>query len=233
MVELSYDEQGEAYADDAQVATVVWLQYDGDDPELEDHYLLMDRDKELGRGLAALGGKVEEQDFHEVELPEDISYDNPGLDQAAARNAHREAQEEADVDSIYDMEHIGRVTQVSREEGSFDEPWIIYHFTARTDEEPDSYEHREGELDWYHEDELPEQDYTLMHGEFVDNVREEEPFTAIVDDAHDVYHTFSPEYTPVNKVDGIRDWPEDVLEQDLVQAPEDLVDLLLGETDDG
>ncbi|MCJ7429487.1 MAG: hypothetical protein MUP66_03800, partial [Candidatus Nanohaloarchaeota archaeon QJJ-5] len=89
-----------------------------------------------------------------------------------------------------------------------------------TDEEPDSMEHREGDLAWYHPEELPDQSYAFRHDAFIENILEDEPFTALVDDIED-NGTFDEEATILHSTTGLMDWPdEDYLEQDLITAPE-------------
>lgn len=214
------------YLNEAKIATVVWLQYDGDREDLEDNYLLMERDKDLGSGLAALGGKVEQHDREQAR--EEHGTDDIDLDQVAEHNAYREAKEEAQIESLYDIDEIGRVYTVSRPGGTYDEPWIIYHFIAKTDDEPASMQHREGDLQWHHEDDLDENDYAFRQGAFISHIRDQAPFTALVDDIQD--DGYIDGESTIHTVDELLDWPdEDYLEQNLIEAPETVRDHYLGQ----
>ncbi|MDY6770973.1 MAG: NUDIX domain-containing protein [Candidatus Nanohaloarchaea archaeon] len=186
---LEFDD-GLAYRDGAQLATVVWVQYTGDDPDLSDSYLLMNRNKELGQGQwAGLGGKIEDQDF---DSSDEKLYTNDDIKEAAEENAIREAYEEAKI-GVQNTEHIGKVKRYTRPGSDQEKSWEIHHFIAETNDLPDSYEHREGELDWYKPDEMDELNFGMAHDEFIDNVRDRTPFTAWIDDLEGPYGVASDE----------------------------------------
>lgn len=214
-MDVRYDEEGTALATDAKLATSVWLEYDGDDPELQGQYLLIDRDKDLGRGLAALGGKVEIEDFTGVDVPDGPEYEAM-LEDVAANNARREGQEESGV-VVESVELVGKALRIGRSDGSFEDPWANYHFVGTVTEVPDEYGHREGDLDWYDPAEMREQEYAFAHGRFVEDVLERRPFSAVIDEVPS--DEGDQEY--FDRIQELQDWPRELLGRDPDQdAPE-------------
>jgi 8-oxo-dGTP pyrophosphatase MutT (NUDIX family) len=175
-------EDGQLYRDGATLATVVWIQYTGDKEPFQERYLLMQRDKDPGRGRwTGLGGKIEEQDLEDTTVSDASRDEHERLREGAYRNANREVAEEAGVD-VSAIDHLGMVSYRD-EEGS--DRWEIHHFVAETDDLPDRYNHREGELAWHPPEKLEDLDMGLGHDALVDNIRRDEPFMAIITDISD------------------------------------------------
>lgn len=219
MLDITFDREDDARLGDAKTATVVWLRYDGPSTgEVEQgDYLLIDRDKDLGRGLAALGGTIEEDDFDApTELGEaSRPYVEDALAAAARQNAYREVREETHGGEADHLELRGKVVQTDRPYGTdeapyetyTDDPWAIYHFTATTDTVPERYEHREGTLTWVAPDDLRERGLAMAQDEFVDNILDGRPFSAVIDDAGSYRTGWDADRYLINMVDELRDWP--------------------------
>ena len=212
-MDLSVGVDNQLYLNDAELYTVVWPYH-----ENEDSYILMNRDKEPGKGAwTAPGGKIEQQD-----LKASAEFSEESLEEAAYRCARRELEEET---SLHDrnLEIIGKALQVGRPEGFSDgTPQAMYHLVATVDGKPEKKNRREGKLDTYTTQEVRELDMGMVHDRFVKNILEDQEFTAVIDDSGSWVSGYSSDHFYINETGEIMEWPETLLESNLMGEPKEL-----------